>query len=290
MKHFLIALTLLLALAPQTDAAERVECKSFDVPMPWKVCLSTPESGSSGDLLYYLHGSGGDAKSWSNPQYHGAEIRAAWDRQGVLPPRVAAVSLGEFWLLAEKNDSEVSGLLEVFVSTIMPEVEKLLPTPPKHRLLMGVSMGGFNASQLVLKYPELFLRAVLACPAIPSVSPYAPEIEIEDFIKRTGGNAESIHSLIELAQYFFPSEADWSRASPLLLARTLLSERSPALHVSCGRQDELGFYEGAELFAQAAREQGVQEVQWEALEGPHCVLNPESIAKFLVEKVRVQRR
>jgi pimeloyl-ACP methyl ester carboxylesterase len=256
-------------------------CQSFTAPAKWSYCVTRTEGSTNPDLLYYFHGAGGDEKGWSEKSHE--PLRQTWEKIGHAAPTVVSISFGEVWLLAEKNASPASGLFELFVGFVIPKVEAELGGLKGKRLLFGLSMGGYNVSQLVLKAPDLFARAVLACPGFAGISVYSSQDDVMKYVERTGANPEKVQMAIEIARAFYPDEASWNRGSPLVLAEMLLSEKTPPLHISCGRQDDYGFFEGARIFADKASLRSRKEVLWQSIQGKHCTLDQKSIAEFLAQ-------
>ena len=74
----------------------------------------------------------------------------------------------------------------------------------------------------------------------------------------------------------------WSGAAPLDLAKKVLNKNSPRLYISCGDEDEYGFFDGARKLAlEIAKPQGV-DVTWVPIQGgDHCTVDPLSTALFL---------
>jgi hypothetical protein len=130
---------------------EATSCREFAGPRPWSACVTRTKGSRNPDVLYYLHGGEDDERQWSKTTGYAELIRKRWQAKGFSPPAVAAVSFGRLWLLAEKNASPESGLFEEFTGTVMPTVESQLVERPRRRLLLGESMGGFNAAVLALK-------------------------------------------------------------------------------------------------------------------------------------------
>lgn len=275
-------LLLLAALASPARAAEPLtRCEDFKGPPAWSYCLTTTPGSANPDLLYYLHGKGGGKKSWASSRNYSAGIRSAWAEAGKDAPAVATVSFGSFWLLAGRNASAGSGLYEFFREKAMPLVESRLGAPPRSRLLLGESMGGFNGAELLLKEPKLFSRAALACPAIPGVSPYGGREAEADYLRRTHAVPWRFHMALKLLRSVYPDEAAWQAESPLETGRALLGAGTPPLHVSCGDRDDYGFFEAARAFAELAQARGVDAV-WEPLSGGHCAVDPRALAAFLL--------
>ncbi len=97
----------------------------------YKWCVDLPTDGNS-DVLYYLHGGGGDENSWTSAVDNLA-ITSEWNL------------FGANWLLtwiAKKNE---------------PALESKLGITVGRRMLKGESTGRFNASMLWLKRPDLLL-------------------------------------------------------------------------------------------------------------------------------------
>lgn len=258
----------------------KTECVNLTQPLPWSYCKTTTPGSHNRDLLYHFHGRGGSAKTWTDKDYYTELVRQEWTRRGFEPPTVVTVSFGPVWLLVEKNQSPASGLFEIFNKVVMPTVEKTLPRFSGRRLLVGESMGGFNATQIALKSGDLFAKVAILCPAIIEFSPFSSKEVIDKFITSHKAKPDLIEQLVQVARYFMPEEADWLKTSPLGLAQTNLGWRSPKLYLSCGFYDEYGFYRGTEKFASIAEAKGAR-VQWRPLYGGHCATDAVSVATFL---------
>ncbi len=257
--------------------------------LDWEYCIDKTDSSNSDDVLYQLHGlNNGDIENggWSNPNGFANEVRTLWAQMNFDAPTVVSVTFGDLWLLVEKNQSEVSGLYEFFTQVAIPMIDQDLLKMGKitNRELVGESMGGFNASQLLLKFPQnYFAKVALICPAIATLTPFSDQKEVNDYIQTTGADPDRVSKLLQLSQFFMPTPVDWSKASPLDLAKTILNEDSPTLYVSCGDKDEYGFFTGAEQFYEVAKANGVK-AEWVPIAGQgHCAIDAESVAKFLAE-------
>jgi S-formylglutathione hydrolase FrmB len=260
--------------------AIKTTCVDETKPVPWTYCKTVTEGSTNGDILYHFHGKGGNAKTWTDTDYYTIQIRKEWASRGQQPPTVVSISFGPVWLLVEKNKSPASGLFEVFTQVVMPTVEKSLPQFSGRRLLVGESMGGFNASQVALKAGEQFNRVAILCPPMVELSPFASQQDIQAFVTAYKARPELVAQMIQISQHFMPEASDWNKHSPLLLAPTNLTWRSPKLYVSCGLYDEWGFFPGAERFAEIAEQRGAR-VQWRPIYGGHCATDIKSLAAFL---------
>jgi enterochelin esterase-like enzyme len=258
------------------------DCKAVLGAVRWKYCVTTTTGSSSHTILYFLHGHGHDAEGWINSGDYKKRVREAWTAARGQAPIVVTVSFGRFWLLVEKNRSRRSGLLDVFADEVMPAVEKNLPRDGKpRRLLLGESMGGFNAAQLVMKYPRFFDRAVLACPALARLSPYAGRAEIAAYKAAPGVNGLKVWLMLRLSREVFKNESDYHKSDPFTIGQSLLGPGTPPLLVSCGDRDQYGLYKSVGEFVGLARKNGVN-VTYTPLHGGHCSADPAAIAKFLL--------
>lgn len=281
MKVFAFFLFTLLSVQTIFGAEWKTECSEEQQPVPFNYCISKATDSLNPDVVFHFHGLGSSEKVWSSEPFHyAAQIREDWDERGASAPTIVSVSFGPLWLLVEKNSSVNSGLFEAMAGYILPFLEKKIGGGKGERILVGESMGGFNASQLFLKAPNQFNRVALICPAIAGVSPFSSEAEINAYIKRTNANPEMVKRSIFLLQQFVPDAKNWENVSQLLLAEKNLSSKSPALYLSCGSYDEYGFYEGAKKFLKVAREKNVNLV-WRPLSGGHCVVDIPSLSEFI---------
>jgi len=99
-----------------------------------------------------------------------SQVRSEWAKNHERVPTVISVSFGPVWLLAEKNGSPYSGLLNAFTEKVMPMLEAQLGGLHGRRLIVGESMGGFNTLQVALK-TRLFAKAAALCAPMAGVSP-----------------------------------------------------------------------------------------------------------------------
>jgi len=97
-----------------------------------------------------------DEQLWNDDTYFTAKLQARWQDTRVLPPTVVTVSYGPTWLLTPKGRRPNSGLLDDLMIR-MPEIEARAGAP-RHRMLMGESMGGLNVLIAGLSYPARFTK------------------------------------------------------------------------------------------------------------------------------------
>lgn len=268
------------ACTPQPNDKSCFTCSK--APVDFSYCVTQDEGSHNPDVLYYLHGITFNEKTWRRKDFYPEMIRQVWKYENVEAPTVISVSFGPTWLLVDQNTSPKSGLLDVFLKAVMPRVEAGIGGVKGKRLLIGESMGGFNATQLVLKAPGEFSKAAILCPAITAVSPYATPDEVKAYIARNKADPKKVALALQVSKYFVPDATTWDAIAPLSQAATRLNDRTPDMYLSCGSSDEYGFYEGVAKFADIASK-NLNHFTWHPIfMGPHCSVDAGSVAHFLV--------
>lgn len=267
-------------------------CEKFAAPLKGGYCIHKPVKSSNRDVLYYLHGFGNSEMTWQGDYFFSAQIRQYWAEHHMAFPTVISLSLGDTWLLAEKNPSPYSGLFTLVTEAIIPTIEKAIGGVKGRRLLVGESMGGFNSTQLALK-TTLFEKAGLLCVPAATISPFAGADAVTKFIEASKGwqyykNTEpdtvkkAVATALQLSQAFFPTPEAWKAGDPLELAQTANPRLAPELYVAVGFYDRYLFYEGNELFVRTLRSRGFK-VNWRPQWGGHCAIDIPTLSRFLVE-------
>lgn len=274
MKTILILATLFSALLVQAKET----CGEITQPNPYKFCISKTPGSSNTDVLFYLHGGSG-----SGHEGKGIVDRLAktWKRQKHEAPVVITVSFGPLWLLVGRNNSPNSGLLEIFIESIIPEMEKrAVGGPAKRRLLAGYSMGGFNSAQVLFNVPAgFFAKTAVICPAMIDLSPWASRSAIAQHAKDLGIPVQTLNNLVATVQHFVDDEVFYqTEVDPIALARTHLQGKTDLL-VAVNEDDEV-FRDGGEKFIKAAASAGVS-IESQSWKGGHCKTDVAKLAKFL---------
>jgi len=122
--------------------------------------------------LYLLHGRGDSMHSW-------LAIKADIDwaiANGTVPPFIAIIPDIPYSKRASYYvDSEFTGELlpgkpveTAIIQDLVPEIDHTYRTIPNRsgRAVIGYSMGGFGALRYILKYPDIFIAAILLSPAV----------------------------------------------------------------------------------------------------------------------------
>lgn len=266
----------------------KTDCQAFSAPLTGGYCIHHQIGSKNHDVVYHLHGRGGSENSWNDKVSYGEQLREYWKDRGIDAPKIVSVSFGKIWVLASKNASPVSGLFEVLTQQVIPAVEKVMPLH-RRRFVLGESMGGFNAAQLYLR-AKGFSKAAVICAPIADLSLDATEEEVKDFIEKSaawgyykdwnpGLVTQNVKDMMQLANGFFPTEADWKAANPLELAQSV-TKAQPPLYLTVGMYDGFANYEGNQLFADALKKNGAR-VEWRPQWGGHCSVDIPSLAVFL---------
>jgi enterochelin esterase-like enzyme len=178
----LVSCALLLSLPALASTIVTRELSSSALGRPWSYAVYLPSGYDTSNLkypvLYLLHGNGGNLYSWAND----GRIQATADAliaSGDIPPVVIVMpDAGTTWYVDRKEKMETA-----VIEDLIPDVEKNLKvlTTRNGRLVAGLSMGGYGAMRLVLKYPDRFAAAALLSPAI-----YNPEPPENSASRRVG--------------------------------------------------------------------------------------------------------
>ena len=281
----LLGISCLLAFAlgakAQNLAGESTICGSEITSIPWTYCISKPDDSVSLDVIYYFHGGPGDAREWSKDTGLQA-IASQWRRDGFHAPRVVSVSFGNYWLLTPKAKLSRSGLIEVFEKDVVPFVEqRLLSGKTSHRFVLGVSMGGFNATQVYFRSSLQIERAAFLCPAYLGISPFASHSTNQMFSTKYGVTMHELELNARIERQYIDNEAIWRKLYPVNQARINLSSRSAPIYLSTASGDST-YNLGARAFW-AIAEKNKSPITFESVHGGHCDFDPRAVAGFFEE-------
>lgn len=282
MKSVLL-LFVLLFVQGVSAAKPPVSCGADTVEnLQYKFCYNQVDrSQNSQDIIFFLHGLQGSERSFFTDRDYQFLLQS-WERREYRPT-VITVSLGPEWLLIERDKKP---LISLFARKLFPKLESRVGGLKEgRRLLIGSSMGGFNAAQLALRYPQDFNKVALLCPAITALGPYAKDQEIRDYIHRTKARGDYVMMLLEFSRQKIADKEEWDRHNSLELLRDFNSVFKPEFYVSAGDRDEFGFQEGAELFSTMARNAGLRST-WVPVPGGHCSFDLATTVEFLREGAR----
>jgi hypothetical protein len=288
----LFALLSFLAVTASAQAADP-HCQPMETPLPQQQGqLCVYPGAANGDVLYYLHGKDASAETWGDTGFWSQQLRDYWTAHGEAAPTVVAVSLGQIWLLAPKTAAPGGfGMLDLFVGKVMPGIEAKLGGIKGRRLLLGDSMGGFNAVQLGLK-TNLFAKVAALCAPMGdgTVGPFSSDADVAAYIRRSAALRSGHHTFDELKTSFdtikmvvgaFWTEKDWPASDPIAMAQDLRGPSPARWYLAAGYFDHYLTYEGNVAFAARLAKSGTS-VDWRPQWGDHCAVDIPSLAEFLV--------
>jgi putative tributyrin esterase len=182
---------------------------------PYAFFAPTPDgSGQRYPLLVLLHGRDGDYQDWAT-YTRMARYAARYEMVIAFPDG------GNGWYT---NAADGSARYEDdLIQDFLPHLQETLPILPSGQnwAIGGLSMGGYGALKLALKYPRLFSLAVshsgsLEKPHTPEAHPIFGDPQADAPFRKS----ESVFALAELALCRWPTER-------------------PRLYLDCGLKDEL---------------------------------------------------
>jgi enterochelin esterase-like enzyme len=129
-------------------------------------------------VVYLLHGASGDQFDWPNKGGVQTTLDALIKRGEMRPSVVVMPGNGPSWWV----DGVVDKAETAFINELIPYVEDKYPVAISRtdRTIGGLSMGGYAALNLSLRYPDKFCAAAVISPAI-----YDPVPPLSSAARRT---------------------------------------------------------------------------------------------------------
>ncbi len=202
----------------------------------WDCTVAMPDSMEKGKRvkqIYLLHGAGGHHKTWSSLNKLD-ELADKYNRI-IIAPTVGRVS----WY-NNHNKSE-----DYIIKELIPFIDKKYKTLP-NRWISGLSMGGYGAIRLGIKYPKLFSAYGGQSPCI-TPSQWTHKWGIATNMGPTAKEGKDDHFATKKA-----------------IARMVKDKRP--FSILCGKQDF--FYKECQAAYEKLKKAG-KKVYWEDLDGAH---------------------
>lgn len=108
-------------------------------------------------VVYLLHGGGGDFREWSND----SDV-AQFSEKGL----VLVMPEGESSYYTNSVDRPKDRFEDYIVKDLISDVETRFPVDSTRRAIVGVSIGGFGAIKLALRFPGLYQFVGALSPAV----------------------------------------------------------------------------------------------------------------------------
>ena len=224
------------------------------VPGPMAYAVLLPDGYKEAEerlpLLYFLHGGGGDSKTFlsgTKPLFE-----RAWD-DGRLPRLVVVTpSAGRSFYMDYRDGSQKweSLLVGPFLAHIR---ENYRVRQDRDGLFVaGISMGGMGALRLGLKYPDIFTGLAALEPGIEPALAFR-DIEFEDRFWRSEGIFRAIYGRPVDEEY-------WAQNNPANIvikdAERILSLKM-GIYLECGDEDVFGLDRGTEFLHRILRDRSI---------------------------------
>jgi S-formylglutathione hydrolase FrmB len=235
-----------LAAATPAHAAGRAECRAVPSRIlghPVAYCALLPPGYDSQKtrrypVLYFLHGIGEneqallDSGGWDL-------IQDLWDKKQIGEFVIAAPA-GDRTFFLNSRDGRVR-YEDFFIREFLPFIENHYrsATGRRNRGITGISMGGYGALHLALRYPQVFGSVSANSPALIAV---LPRVQVNP------GQAAVLARVLgsTFGNPFDP--AYWNRNSPFTLVRNGPRAAGLRIYFDCGTEDDYGFNRGAQAF------------------------------------------
>ena len=210
-------------------------------------------------VVYFFHGMGGGRLVW----FEGGYSRLMHQTAQLPAFTVVSFSTTPTSFFSDKGalHSGADAWETWFVNEFVPFVESRLDvcTQASCRSLAGLSMGGYGAIKIALRYPDLVSQVAASSPALAAFNVFADDATWEDYFSRHTIGKKGGMMLLGQVRKVFRDAADYSEQNPILLtqSRDERSPKWPRLFFSVGGKDEFGFNEGAQLFTDALIDKGI---------------------------------
>jgi S-formylglutathione hydrolase FrmB len=244
-----------LTCAPAFAAPGRAECRSapskiLGHPVPFCVILpSDYDADKSKDypVLYFLHGLGGNEQLLLNSGGLNM-IQDLRDQKRIGEFLIVAPDGGRSFYI-NSRDGKVR-YEDFFIREFLPYIEShyRIRAERKTRGVTGVSMGGYGALRLALRYPNLFAAVSAHSPAL---------IEKLPNIKVSSDQAASVAAVLGKAFGSPVDAAFWERENPFTIVKDGPRPAGLQIYFDCGTEDEFGFNKGNEQFHQLLTAHGI---------------------------------
>lgn len=222
------------------------------------------ERGESDVTLVFFHGLGSSEDDLVNPGFFSApeylELPLLYD----LKPNILSVSFGWSWLLVQKKTQYPQYQTpEVFVD-VLTHLETKFGLFSGKRILMGRSMGGANAIQMWMRFPDMWDLALFHVPMVIQCNPY-------NWFDMKCLAAPIIRGHVKQAEY--PAYNPFNRGD-------LLGSHLAPAQFQVSQKDGFNLYQSGLAMAGLAKSRGVLA---EVVENPggHGDFNAAAAARFL---------
>lgn len=222
---------------------------ALEQELPYALYLppSYEETNRSYPVLFFLHGANENEKRWSTRGLTDLKLDRMFTNDGTLE-FIVAIPFGanSFYTNSVSGDSWEDMVLKEFIPMIESTTRAI--GTRSGRAISGISMGGYGALKIAMKYPELF-NAVSAHSAMlldnfdnVSVNPQAEQLYMFLFDRIFGISENMEH---------------WDTNNPLRIATEANALDTLKIYFDCGTEDEFGFFVGAQQLHDVLESRGI---------------------------------
>lgn len=258
---------------PEPMPGLEMECGSETAPIPWTYCVHRSPGSASRDLVVHFHGRRGTARWWNDRTYYTASLYEHWENASTDPPTVVSISFGPLWVLIEDHAEALGPVLDRATEHASRWANRAF----ERTMVVGESMGGYNALLAGLEVPDRIDKVAALCPPLSATSPFGGGA-----LDRLGQSSlREGFMLLVFSRAFFDDDAHWHQHDPV--ARVLGGQDfEPALYLSCGTRDPWGCVTGARALTESVQRQG-RAPELNLLDEGHCAIDEARLAAFLTE-------
>jgi pimeloyl-ACP methyl ester carboxylesterase len=194
-------------------------------------------------------------------------------------PHLLSLGFGRVNFLADQPEQPISSM----VKTVARLVERMRRRSGARRvLLLGDSMGGFNALQILLREPSSFDRVALICPALSGSSPFSSEWNADPDTQRASRFYR--YAYARALRWSFGSEENWLRSGPFgYLESASFLGALPPVYLASLQADTYGFVDAVAAAARLLGKAGFPVTESSEPGGKHCFPDAERLAHFLFD-------
>ena len=244
-----------ICAVPAAAPPGRAECRAapstiLGHPVPYCVILPGDYDADSTrvyPILYFLHGLGENEQSLLNSG--GLQLIQDLREQKRIGEFLIVAPRGGRSFYINSRDGKVR-YEDFLVREFLPYIEShyRVRAERRSRGIAGVSMGGYGALRLALRYPNLFVTVSANSPALIE---QLPKVQVSD--------AQAVAVATELGGAFGSpvNAAFWERQSPFTIVKDEPRPVGLRIYFDCGTDDEFGFNKGNEQFNDLLTARGI---------------------------------
>ncbi len=212
---------------PANNESLKLASKLMGREMPYRVVLPVDYNNNAAEryaVIYLLHGLTGHFNDWTD-RTNLVQLAANYKFIIVTPE-------GDNGWYSDSPAASNDKYESYIIRELIPEIDNRFRTlaDRQHRVIAGLSMGGYGSLKFGLKFPNMF----------SIIGSFSGALRVEKWSEKVGGN-KLIGSSID--KVFGPINSEARKANDVFkLARELTPEKLnglPYIYLSCGTEDSM---------------------------------------------------